>query len=138
MIRISKSDDPNTSPSTERQIMITGNADSVALAKSLINMSLDLHKASLERGKSSDDEDSTETPSRSRGGRGGRDHMSRYYNEAPMVGGGGGGDGLSGLANLLSKPDVMAAVNILGQLSSIGGGAPAGVGGMHLVDTLIN
>ena len=38
-----------------------------------------------------------------------------------MVGGGGGGDGLSGLANLLSKPDVMAAVNILGQLSSIGG-----------------
>jgi len=131
MIRISKSDDPNTSPSTERQIMITGNADSVALAKSLINMSLDLHKASLERGKSSDDEDSTETPSRSRGGRGGRDHMSRYYNEAPMVGG-GGGDGLSGLANLLSKPDVMvAAVNILGQLSSIGGGAPAGVGGMH-------
>ena len=77
IIRISKSDDPNTSPSTERQIMITGNADSVALAKSLINMSLDLHKASLERGKSSDDEDSTETPSRSRGGRGGRDHMSK-------------------------------------------------------------
>ena len=85
MIRISKSDDPNTSPSTERQIMITGNADSVALAKSLINMSLDLHKASLERGKSSDDEDSTETPSRSRGGRGGRDHMSRYYNVIPHV-----------------------------------------------------
>ena len=77
MIRISKSDDPNTSPSTERQIMITGNADSVALAKSLINMSLDLHKARLERDKSSDDEGSTETPSRSRGGRGGRDHMSK-------------------------------------------------------------
>ena len=52
--------------------------------------------------------------------------------------GGGGSDGLSGLANLLSKPDVMAAVNILGQLSSIGGGAPAGVGGMHQVNTLIN
>ena len=86
MNRICKSDDPNTSPSTERQIMITVK---VALAKSLINMSLDLHKASLERGKSSDDEDSTETPSRSRGGRGGRDHMSRYYKEVPMVGGGG-------------------------------------------------
>ena len=28
MIRISKSDDPNTSPSTERQIIITGNEDS--------------------------------------------------------------------------------------------------------------
>ena len=40
---------------------------SVALAKSLINMSLDLHKASLERTRSSDDEDSSETPSRSRG-----------------------------------------------------------------------
>ena len=42
MIRISKSDDPNTSPSTERQIMITGNTDSVALAKSLINIAMDL------------------------------------------------------------------------------------------------
>ena len=40
---------------------------SVALAKSLINMSLDLHKASLERTRSSDDEESSETPSRSRG-----------------------------------------------------------------------
>merc|ERR1719481_2448874 len=47
MIRISKSDDPDASPSLERQIQITGNPDSVALAKSLINMSLDLHKASL-------------------------------------------------------------------------------------------
>ena len=45
--RISKSDDPNTAPTTERQILITGNADSVALAKSLINMSLDLHKVNL-------------------------------------------------------------------------------------------
>ena len=44
MIRISKSDDPDASPTTERQIQITGNPDSVALAKSLINMSLDLHK----------------------------------------------------------------------------------------------
>ena len=51
IIRISKSDDPNTSPSTERQIMITVN---VALPKSLINMSLDLHKASLERGNDPD------------------------------------------------------------------------------------
>merc|ERR550539_405506 len=72
MIRISKSEDPNTSPSTERQIVITGAGDSVALAKSLINMSLDLHKASLERAKSSDDEDGdSDVPaSRSRGGRG--------------------------------------------------------------------
>ena len=44
MIRISKSDDPDASPTVERQIQITGSPDSVALAKSLINMSLDLHK----------------------------------------------------------------------------------------------
>ena len=71
MIRISKSDDPNTSPSTERQIIITGSTDSVALAKSLINMSLDLHKASLERaGRSSEDEDSGEERREERRGRG--------------------------------------------------------------------
>ena len=119
MIRISKSDDPNTSPSTERQIVITGNTDSVALAKSLINMSLDLHKASLERaGRSSEDEDSGEERREERRGRGrGREERprgERYYNE-------GSAEGLTGLANLLSKPDVLAAVNILGQLGGIGG-----------------
>ena len=132
MIRISKSEDPNTSPSTERQIMITGAGDSVALAKSLINMSLDLHKASLERAKSSDDEDTGDSDvpaSRSRGGRGvsrddrPREHMSRYYSDTghgPMV---PQGDGLSGLASLLTKPDVLAAVNILGQLSGAAAGS---------------
>ena len=49
MIRISKSDDPDASPTTERQIQITGNPDSVALAKSLINMSLDLHKVNIKQ-----------------------------------------------------------------------------------------
>ena len=43
MIRISKSSE-ETGEGDERQIQITGNPDSVALAKSLINMSLDLHK----------------------------------------------------------------------------------------------
>ena len=47
MIRISRSDDPATAADEERQINITGNPDSVALAKSLINMSLDLHKVKL-------------------------------------------------------------------------------------------
>ena len=134
MIRISKSEDPNTSPSTERQIVITGAGDSVALAKSLINMSLDLHKASLERAKSSDDEDGdSDVPApRSRGGRGlsrddrPREHMSRYYSDSMAGPPGPAGDGLSGLASLLTKPDVLAAVNILGQLSSIGGGSGAG------------
>ena len=50
MIRISKSDDNSERESAERQITITGNADSVALAKSLINMSLDLHKSKMEEG----------------------------------------------------------------------------------------
>ena len=52
--------------------------------------------------------------------------MSRYYSDSmagPPV---PAGDGLSGLASLLTKPDVLAAVNILGQLSSIGGGSGAG------------
>jgi poly(rC)-binding protein 2/3/4 len=44
MIRINRSDDPATAADEERQINISGNPDSVALAKSLINMSLDLHK----------------------------------------------------------------------------------------------
>ena len=115
MIRISKSDDPNTSPSTERQIIITGNADSVALAKSLINMSLDLHKASLERaGRSSDEEDSGEER-RGRGRAREARERERFYNE-------GSAEGLTGLASLLTKPDVLAAVNILGQLGGISGG----------------
>merc|ERR1712130_562788 len=79
MIRISKSDDPDASPTTERQIQITGSTDSVALAKSLINMSLDLHKASLERARSSDEEESSETHSRSSRNRGSRDERSRDY-----------------------------------------------------------
>ena len=53
MIRISKSDDNSERESAERQITITGNPDSVALAKSLINMSLDLHKSKMEEGSGS-------------------------------------------------------------------------------------
>ena len=71
MIRISKSDDAANSSNSERnsdvserQITITGNPDSVALAKSLINMSLDLHKSKLEE---NDRDRSTERP---RGGGG--------------------------------------------------------------------
>lgn len=125
MIRISKSDDPNTSPSTERQIMITGNTDSVALAKSLINMSLDLHKASLERaGRSSDDEDSGEE--RRGRGRAREERRERFYNE-------GSAEGLTGLASLLTKPDVLAAVNILGQLGGISGGNNSPAGGLSQV-----
>ena len=44
MIKISKGHDPDGSHATERQIHITGYPDSVALAKRLVNMSLDLLK----------------------------------------------------------------------------------------------
>ena len=83
MIRISKSDDANSSNSerssdvSERQITITGNPDSVALAKSLINMSLDLHKSKMEE----NDRDGSSDRSSGRGGGGG---------------GGGGNGGLGG------------------------------------------
>ena len=77
MIRISKSDDRNDANSSnsertersadtsERQITITGNPDSVALAKSLINMSLDLHKTKME------DNDRDGSPPERNSGRGG-------------------------------------------------------------------
>ena len=54
-IQISKGADKE--PTAERQIQITGSPDSVALAKSLINMSLDLHKVQLEREEEEEDMD---------------------------------------------------------------------------------
>jgi len=116
MIRISRSEDPQTAADEERQINITGNPDSVALAKSLINMSLDLHKASLERGGSQeDDRDDLE---RRRDRREDREDRGshRGYREHNMGG---------SLASLLTKPDVLAAVTMIGQLSQ---GAGLGFG----------
>jgi len=118
MIRISRSDDPATAADEERQINITGNPDSVALAKSLINMSLDLHKASLERGASQED-DREQEAERRRERRDDREDPSartghRGYREPPVMGGGS-------LASLLSKPDVLAAVSMITQISQGGG-----------------
>jgi len=114
MIRISRSDDPATAAEEERQINITGNPDSVALAKSLINMSLDLHKASLERGESQEDE-REDNMERKRDRRDDRDDNRghRGYRDQGMG---------TNLASLLSKPDVLAAVTLIGQLSHGGGG----------------
>jgi len=117
MIRISKSDDPDASPTTERQIQITGNPDSVALAKSLINMSLDLHKASLERGGSNDDDHEEDHRHSRRDDR--DDRRVRYHDRQPDI----------GLASLLAKPDVLAAVNLIGQLGNLGGGFGGDMGG---------
>merc|ERR1712141_817508 len=86
MIRISKSDSDSSasnsdrgseSSASERQITITGNADSVALAKSLINMSLDLHKSKMEEGANNSSGGNTSRDSnrdRDRGDRGGYHH----------------------------------------------------------------
>jgi predicted RNA-binding protein YlqC (UPF0109 family) len=117
MIRISKSDESgsgrgdrqsSSSDSSERQISISGNADSVALAKSLINMSLDLHKSRME-------ERDTE-------------RSSGNYSM------GGGNAANLGLAQLLAKPEALtSALNTLASLSSLGGlaglGALGGGGG---------
>merc|ERR1712062_14869 len=137
MIRISKSDDNSERESSERQITITGNADSVALAKSLINMSLDLHKSKMEEqsnngsasgggGSSGNGSGST----REREPRESRDR-ERYHH-----GGGGGAAGSNNVlaaAQLLAKPEALTtALTTLASLSSLGslgGGLLAGLGG---------
>jgi len=144
MIRISKSDDAGqgrtqggdssnserTPDTSERQITITGNPDSVALAKSLINMSLDLHKSKLEE----NDRDGSPSEPRSRGGpsggpggrQGGHGGHNRYDNNAA--------DNNLGLAaQLLAKPEALTtALTTLASLSSLGnlgGGLLAGLTG---------
>ena len=80
-------------------------------------------QASLEKGGGcSDDED--ERPERRRGREEREDRGSRagdrgYYGEPPEL----------GLASLLAKPDVLAAVNLIGQL----GGGLGGFGGLGQV-----
>jgi len=111
MIRISKSSQENTE-GDERQIVITGNPDSVALAKSLINMSLDLHKANME-------DDRPEGEDRRRRDRD-EDRRERYRGDR-------GGHDL-GLAGLLAKPDILAAVSTLAQLGNISGPGFGGLG----------
>ena len=126
MIRISKSDETGSGrsgerqqsqsgngESSERQISISGNADSVALAKSLINMSLDLHKSRME------DRDNDRSGSSGGGGSGGWFSL-----------GGNAAAGL-GLAQLLAKPEALTtALTTLASLSSLGGlSGLSGLGG---------
>ena len=129
MIRISKIDEggsgrsgdrqqgQSSGESSERQISISGNADSVALAKSLINMSLDLHKSRMED-RNSD---------RSGGGGGGGGGGSGSFSS---IGGNAGAAGL-GLAQLLAKPEALTtALTTLASLSSLGGlGGLSALGG---------
>merc|ERR1719188_2739444 len=89
MIRISKSEESASGgedgAAPERQITISGSADSVALAKSLINMSLDIHKSKLEDGGGRDG-----GRDNGRGGGGGSDHRDHrdHRDHGPRDGGG--------------------------------------------------
>jgi len=142
MIRISKSDDREANSSnsnsersadtSERQITITGNPDSVALAKSLINMSLDLHKTKME---DNDRDGSPPERNSSRGGpsggpgdrHGGPGGYDRYAHNA------GASNNLGLAAQLLAKPEALTtALTTLASLSSLGnlgGGLLAGLTG---------
>lgn len=115
MIRISKSNEESTD-GDERQIVITGNPDSVALAKSLINMSLDLHKANMEEGDRPEGGEDRRRRDRD------EDRRDRYRGDR------GGGHGDMGLAGLLAKPEILAAVSTLAQLGNMGGGGFGGMG----------
>jgi len=120
MIRISKGEErgdrlsQNSQESSERQITITGSSDSVALAKSLINMSLDLHKSRLEE---KDNE---------------RNAGNNLNNGNFSLGGNNAATNL-GLAQLLAKPEALTTalttLASLSSLSSLGGGLLGGLGG---------
>ena len=121
MIRISKSDDNGGhDDKAERQISISGSPDSVALAKSLINMSLDIHKSKME------DRDRGDRDSRDRDSGSSRSSRDRGYGSHAS------GSGDVGLAQLLSKPEALtSALTTLasfGGLNSLGGGLLGGLG----------
>jgi len=149
MIRISKSDEADRdNDSAERAISITGNADSVALAKSLINMSLDLHKSKMDE-QARDEREGGGSRSNDRGS-GSRDR-DRYSGSGghsgagamgagglaslAALGGLGGAAGANlGLAQLLAKPEALTALTTLASFSGLGGlggagGLLAGLGG---------
>eukprot|EP00093_Oithona_nana_P013770 13770.XXX_15006_16572_1 [CDS] Oithona nana genome sequencing. len=130
MIRISKSDDNSERESAERQITITGNADSVALAKSLINMSLDLHKSKMEEGGNSGSS-SNERGERSDRGGGVNDRSSDRGGSRERYSSNTNNLGLA--AQLLAKPEALTtALTTLASLSSLGnlgGGLLAGLTG---------
>lgn len=119
MIRISKSEE-GKEDSSERQINISGNADSVALAKSLINMSLDIHKSKMEER----DKDGGNSSSNGRDSGSSSSSSSRRYNNYNEGSG-------SGLAHLLSKPEALTtALTTLASFGQLGGLGSSLLGGM--------
>merc|ERR1712038_415481 len=168
MIRISKSDDSrrrgggdgdrdgnggddsSNREDNERQITISGNPESVALAKSLINMSLDLHRSKMEE-RDRDDSGGGSSSSRNDRDRGSNSHRDRgdhrgssYGGGLNTHGGGLGGLGLSGVglgtsaaanmsqlglaAQLFAKPELATALTTL-----VGAGGLGGATGLSLL-----
>ena len=168
MIRISKSDDSRrrggdgdrdgnggedggNREDNERQITISGNPESVALAKSLINMSLDLHRSKMEERDRDDSGGGSSSSSRNDRDRGGNSHRDRgehrgssYGSGMASHGGGLGGLGLSGVglgtsaaanmsqlglaAQLFAKPELATALTTL-----VGAGGLGGASGLSLL-----
>ncbi len=154
MIRISKSDEGGSSSgedsSQERQITISGNPDSVTLAKSLINMSLDLHKSRMEErerdgggsggggGGGGRGGGAGGSGGGGGGGGGGGDRGQRFGGGGggglgglgAGLGGAGGVGGADGLAQLLSKPETLTALTTLATFGGLGNNLLGGLGGM--------
>jgi len=124
-IQISKSADKE--PTAERQIQITGSPDSVALAKSLINMSLDLHKVQMEREEEEEDME--------RGGRRDDRRFRNTRNDYNNYGGGMGGMGMPGMAGgipgvgVLANREVMQALETLTHFNNMTNGSLFGAPG---------
>ena len=83
-----------------------------------------MFQASLERGGSNDDDHDDDHRHSRRDDR--DDRRVRYHDRQHDL----------GLASLLAKPDVLAAVNLIGQLGSLGGGFGGDLGGFGQVCVL--
>jgi len=129
-IQISKGTDKDQKPEDERTITIVGTAEAVAVAKNLINMTLELHQLGggededyqSERGRGQDRD--------RRGGGGG----GGYRNDYGMYGGGGAGMSTMGGGPALgpgASREVMNALNTLAHFNQVthgslfGGNGPA-------------
>lgn len=126
-IQISKGTDKEQANTAERTITITGSAESVTLAKNLINMSLELHQ--LERNDQGEYEGN--------GGEEGGERSERRYRDYNNYGGGGGGGMNSAGAGPMANREVMQALNTLAHFNNMtngslfgGGYSQMGAGGM--------
>lgn len=117
MIQISKGTDKEQKNLEERTITITGCAESVTLAKNLINMSLELHQLERTDEGMEDDRDHGDHRGHDRRGGGGYDRRGDY----------GGGYGAGPMANR----EVVQALNTLAHFNNMTNGSLFGGGGYN-------